>query len=160
MSKVSFKPLFAIAATALLVISLPCTAGLPESSKMPIRDAMRTGGKVLVIFQTDKKATAVAAIIASAMRVTDPNAILNKQWVTNIEHRSADDDSGCGIIIGKWWSAKAGSMASDWESRVYDKIQSQVNTISFQYARNGTIENIVDTPGSKGDDLIELCFRD
>lgn len=146
------------ATTALLIVSEPSIAGLPESSKAPLRDAIREGGKVVIVYQTDKKASAIGPIIASAMRITDPNAIVNKQWVTSIEHRSADDESGCGIIVGKWWAPKAGFMGSDWENRVYEKIQSLVNSISFQYARNGTFENLTTTPGSQGDDLVELCF--
>ena len=143
-----------------LALTIPCHA--EDYRSMFLREgqsAINSGGKVLVMFHTDKSLATTTALISSALKVTNPNALVNKQWVTGITFRGYDEKKKCGLIVAQWWSNKAGSMSSDWESRVYQKVKASVNSISFQYARNDTLQVDSDTPASKGDDLMELCVE-
>ncbi len=141
-----------------LVLSFPGYA--EDYRSMFLREgqsAISSGGKVVVMFHTDKSLATTTALISSALKVTNPNALLHKQWVTGITFRGYDQKKKCGLIIGEWWSANAGSMSGDWENRVYEKVKASVNTISFQYARDNTLKVERNTPASKGDDIMELC---
>lgn len=127
--------------------------------KREVSAAMDTGGKVVVMFHTDKPLATTMALVSAALKVSDPNAVRNRNWVTNIDYRGYDEKRKCGVVIGTWFSSDAGFMSGDWENRVLNKIKNSVNTITFQYTRNGTLETDSKTPASNGDDIMELCLR-
>lgn len=147
-------------ATTLLAIA--CQAVYAEDFKpMFLREAKpasNTGGQVVVVFHTDAKLPTTIATISAAMKSRNPDGLIYKNWVTDIVFRGYDEKKNCGMIIGKWWSPKSGSMAEAWERMMMSKVGSSVNTITFQYARDGTLKVIDGTPGSNGDDVFELCL--
>ena len=123
------------------------------------QSAVSSGGKVVVMFHTDKSLATTTALISSALKVTNPNALVAKQWVTGIAFRGYDEKKKCGLIIANWWSSQAGHLNGDWEKRVLDKVKGSVNSITFQYARKNTLQVDAETPASEGDDLLELCVE-
>jgi hypothetical protein len=144
------------AAIAALIASTPAVA---ENYKdMFLREVgpfVKKGGAVVILFHSDRSLPSVLATIAAASKSSNPNAIVNKQWVTDIAFRGYDNDRKCGLIIGRW---AAGALESDWERVVLGKVGGLVNTIAFQYTKGGTLKSLIGTEGSEGDDLMELCM--
>lgn len=118
--------------------------------------AMNSGGKVVVFFYTEKPLAATAAQVSAAMKSSNPNAIINKSWVTSIAFRGYDEKKKCGMIVGEW---APGALEEEWESTVFNKVKRTVDIISFQYAKGGDLKTLVGTVGSEGDDIMELCIQ-
>ena len=115
---------------------------------------VETGGAVLVIFHTNKPLSSTLATISAAMKSSNPDAIINKTWITDIAFRGIDSSNNCGLVIGKW---AYGAIESEWESVIFNKVRNLVNSITFQYAKKGTLKTLVGTVGSEGNDLMEIC---
>jgi hypothetical protein len=148
-----------LCALSMAVIS-PCYAeDFPDMARTQITSALSTGGKVIVIFHTDKSLAATTAVISAAMKVSDPDAVLFKHWVTDITFRGYDENRKCGMVVGSWWSPDSSSMATEWEEKVYPKVKDLVNTVTFQYVKDGGIVTKENTPGSNGEDVMELCLN-
>jgi hypothetical protein len=124
-----------------------------------VASGSRGEGRTVVIFHTDKPLVTTTALISSAMKMTNPDALIFKQWVPEILYRGYDEQRKCGVVIGSWWSPTSGKLGTDWERRVYSKIKNSVNAITFQYARNDTLQVLEGTPGDEGEALIELCMK-
>lgn len=116
---------------------------------------VRNGGAVVILFTSDRPMPGVLATIAAAAKSTNPNAVINKQWVSDVVFRGHNDEKKCGLIIGKW---APGALPSEWEPVVLRKISNHVNSVTFQYARGGTLKTLVGTEASEGDDLMEICL--
>jgi hypothetical protein len=152
------KSFLACALSCVLVV--PCYAeDFPDMARPKIVSALNSGQKVIVIFHTDKSLAATTAIISSAMKVGDPDAILHKHWVTDITFKGYDEQRKCGMVVGTWWSEDSTSMASEWEDKVYPRVKNSVNTITFQYVKNGGTVTKENTLGSNGDDIMEICLN-
>ena len=149
-----------LACALFTTLVAPCDAeDYPDMARPQIVSALNSGQKVIVMFHTDKSLAATTAIIKAAMKVTDPDAILHKQWVTEITFSGYDDKRKCGMVVGTWWSEDSSSMATEWEDKVYPKVKNSVNTITFQYVKNGGTVTKENTLGSNGDDIMELCLN-
>jgi hypothetical protein len=135
-------------------------AGLPDAARPAVRDAIATEGRVIVIFQTDKQAAIVTRAVIAAMKSPNVNGAMPKRWVSETVYQGYGQKSGCGVIVGVWWSKDSGDEGLDWERIVYDKIRGSVSGISFQYARDGDLKVLSNTVGSKGNAIIESCISD
>lgn len=116
--------------------------------------------KAIVMFHTDKSPSVVLSQVRNAMQVRDPSAFFYPYWITEIYHEQTVGEN-CGFIIGKWWSNGRTSAdgANKWEPRVYDKVKSSVNLISFGYY-NDKIENAMqlgDPLSADGKDVLNAC---
>ncbi|WP_338846291.1 hypothetical protein V8J88_21340 [Massilia sp. W12] len=143
----------------MALIAASTSAFAEDFKTMVIREAgnaMNSGGKVVVFFQTDKPLAQTTAIISAAMKTSNPNAIINKRWVEDVTFKGYDEKKRCGIAVGKW---APGAIESEWESAVYPKVKKSVNIISFQYVKNGDLKTLSGTQGSNGDDIMELCLN-
>jgi hypothetical protein len=147
--------------TAIVAVSLAALSHCALAEKFEDmfmregRSAIGSGSGVVVFFHTDKSLATVTATVSAAMKSSNPDAIINKNWVTEITFRGSDPNRKCGLVIGKWAS---GALRSNWEQLVYSKVKNSVNTITFQHVMGGTLKTLEGTPASEGDDLLELCM--
>jgi hypothetical protein len=148
------------AAISLCLLSNAGAAGLPDAARPAVRDAIATEGRVIVLFQTDKQAATVTKALSAAMRLPNTKGAMPARWVSEIIYQGYGQKSGCGVVIGVWWSKDSGDEGLDWERIVYDKIKGAVSGVTFQYARDGDLKVLSNTVGSKGNAIIESCISD
>lgn len=122
------------------------------------KNISNSGQKTVVMFHTDKSPKVVLSQLRNAMQVRDPNAFFYPYWVTEIYHEQTVGKN-CGFIIGKWWSGSQAEGASNWEPRVYNKIENSVNLISFGYYYDDITEakQLGDALSADGKDVINAC---